>query len=69
VWRGAVGKVPLGTSLAAYPTARPVLNGGDEDTCRVQRALSLSNCVALAIGRGSPRAFGPPQSVATETES
>src|SRR5262252_7079249 len=34
VWRGAVGKGPQGTSLAAYPTARPVLNGGREETCR-----------------------------------
>jgi hypothetical protein len=36
VWRGAVGKGPQGTSLAAYPTASPVLNGGDEETglCR-----------------------------------
>src|SRR5437870_7000931 len=34
VWRGAVGKGPQGTSLAAYPTARPVLNGGCEETCR-----------------------------------
>jgi hypothetical protein len=32
-WRGAVGKGPQGTSLAAYPTARPVLNGGREETC------------------------------------
>src|SRR5439155_14254956 len=24
----------LGNSLAAYPTARPVLNGGREETCR-----------------------------------
>ena len=28
VWRGAVGKGPQGTSLAAYPTSRPVLRRG-----------------------------------------
>jgi hypothetical protein len=28
VWRGAVGKGPQGTALAAYPTARPGLTGG-----------------------------------------
>jgi hypothetical protein len=28
VWRGAVGKVSFGNSLAAYPTVRTVLRGG-----------------------------------------
>ena len=28
VWRGAVGKGPQGTSLAAYPTSRTGLTGG-----------------------------------------
>ena len=32
VLRGAVGKVPNGNSLAAYSTARPVLNGGDGES-------------------------------------
>ena len=39
-----------GNSLTAYPTARRVLNGGDEETCMVQRALSLPNCLAAASG-------------------
>jgi hypothetical protein len=44
VRRGAVGKGPQGTSLAAYPTARPVLNGRDEETCPQGKcALSLPN--------------------------
>jgi hypothetical protein len=42
---GWAGAIPLG-----YPA--------HEETCMVQRALSLSNCLASASGRGSPRAFG-----------
>jgi hypothetical protein len=42
VWRGAVGKGPQGTSLAAYPTARPVLNGEDEETGRKVLRLVLT---------------------------
>ena len=47
-----------GNSLVAYSTASPVLNGGEEETCMLQRALSLSNCLAPASGRRSGPAFG-----------
>ena len=43
--------------------ARTVLNGGDEETCMVQRALSLSNSLAAATARGSPRALGLSQNL------
>ncbi len=52
-WRAIKGAEP-----GAVKVARRVLNGGDEDTCRVQRALSLSNCRAPASGRGSGLALG-----------
>jgi hypothetical protein len=41
-----------GAEPGAVKVARRVLNGGDEETCRVQRALSLSNCLAPASGSG-----------------
>jgi hypothetical protein len=44
---GAVGKGPQGTSLAAYPTARPVLNGGDKET-----GLSRPRLVATQLECG-----------------
>ena len=39
-WRMITGAEP-----GAVNAARPVLNGGDEETCILQRALSLSNCL------------------------
>src|SRR5215831_2829980 len=42
VWRGAVGTGPQGTSLAAYPTARPVLNGEVAETDRQVLRLVLT---------------------------
>jgi hypothetical protein len=44
-WRRITGAEP-----GAVKAASPVLNGGDEETCRTQRALSLSNCLAPASG-------------------
>jgi hypothetical protein len=35
VLRGVVGKVPSGNSLAAYPTARPVLRGLRHEVARI----------------------------------
>ena len=51
VWRGAVGKGLQGTSLAAYPTASPVLNGGDEETGLVRPRLVATQ---LECGKNSP---------------
>ena len=45
-WRPSKGVEP-----GAVKAARPVLNGGDEEMCRVQRALSLSNYLAAASRR------------------
>jgi hypothetical protein len=41
VWRGAVGKGPQGTSLAAYPTSSTVLNGLRHEVARVAVMASL----------------------------
>jgi hypothetical protein len=47
VRRGAVGKVPyMGNSLAAYPTARPVLRGGGGSD-----AASLPNHIPFPLRR------------------
>ena len=46
-WRRTKGVAP-----GAVKVARTVLNGGDEETCMVQRALSLPNCLAPASGSG-----------------
>src|SRR5262249_58380738 len=53
VWRGAVGKGPQGTSLAAYPTASPVLNGGDEETYR-----KVTRLVATQLSGNPPGSAG-----------
>ena len=44
-WRAIKGAEP-----GAVKAASPVLNGGDEETCMLQRALSLSNFLAPALG-------------------
>jgi hypothetical protein len=42
VLRGVVGKVPSGNSLAAYPTAPPVLRGGGgSDTTSLPNQLTI----------------------------
>jgi hypothetical protein len=46
-WRAIKGAEP-----GAVKAASPVLNGGDEETYMLQRALSLSNCLASAFGHG-----------------
>ena len=40
-----------GAEPYAVKAARTVLNGGNEETCMVQRALSLSHCLDPAFGR------------------
>ena len=63
VWRGAVGKGPQGTSLAAYPTASPVLNGEDEETGRKALRLVLTQhhhtgkVLAYVFGRRQDTVF------------
>ena len=52
VWRGAVGKGPHGTSLAAYPTASPVLNEGDEETGLVRLRLVATQLESGLSGAG-----------------
>ena len=52
-WRMITGAEP-----GAVKAASPVLNGGDEETCMWQRALSLSNCLAPTFSRSSGPAFG-----------
>jgi hypothetical protein len=47
-WRRTAGVEP-----SAVKAARTVLNGGDEETGMVRRALSLPNYVAPAFGSGS----------------
>ncbi len=56
VWRGAVGKGPQGTSLAAYPTSRTGLTGGMGRRTVRQRALCLpsDNCLAPKTGYNAP---------------
>ena len=53
VWRGAVGTGPQGTALAAYPTARLVLNGEDEETDRQVLRLVLTYDEVQVIQRGT----------------
>jgi hypothetical protein len=56
VRRGAVGKVPdMGNSLAAYPTARPVLNGGCEETCRKVTRLAPTQLECGMCGNDTGR--------------
>jgi len=52
-WRMLTGAEP-----GAVKATSPVLNGGEEETCRVQRALSLSTCLAPALCRARSVAFG-----------
>src|SRR5207245_5210432 len=60
---GAVGKGPQGTSLAAYTTARPVLNGGCEETCRRVTRLAptqhhhTGKVLAYVFGRRTDEVF------------
>ena len=46
-WRTIKGVEP-----GAVKAASPVLNGGDEETCMLQRALSLPNYLAVRRASG-----------------
>jgi hypothetical protein len=55
--QGMPWRVSTGAEPGAVKVASPVRNGGDEETCMGQRALSLSNCLAPASSGGSPPAI------------
>ena len=63
VRRGAIGKVPQGNSLVAYPTSRPVRRWGRLEKGprleRVERATSPAAYPTILIGAGALLAHGP----------